>query len=130
MITLTFSSRSSVSTRRNLGLGKEPTGRFLAYWWCWVGGRAAVLLGFWALVWSGVALVLTPASASPVWRGVLPWLAAVLTTLATMRRYFVAPQTEPEPRCAVCGYCTRGVVSGRCPECGAAMPDDGSGADA
>lgn len=110
---MTFSSRSSVSTRRNLGLGKEPTGRFLAYWWCWVGGRAAVLLGFWALVWSGVALVLTPASASPVWRGVLPWLAAVVTTLVTMRR-----------------YCTRGVVSGRCPECGAAMPDDGSGADA
>lgn len=44
--------------------------------------------------------------------------AGAIGVFVGMRKFKQIAPGDGEPRCASCGYCLRGNISGRCPECG------------
>ena len=98
--------------RRTLQQRRPRFHRFVRYWWrAWLYGT----------VWIPTAAVLVTLLPSPLGPALrLPTIALYVvlapTGIAKWERARRARRVAK--KCAVCGYCLRGNVSGRCPECG------------
>ncbi len=84
-------------------------------WDCYVQEGWFMLFWRWGMEWMGPTLFIE----FPLW---LP--VAICGGLLVCRMAFKYRQPEEQRRCSACGYNLTGNVSGTCPECGAAVPED------